>query len=452
MLDPERSLIMKPLLLTGLDSAIMSAHAISDPAVVESAAHDAVCHECDLLVRVPPLHEGEQAQCPRCHHVLSRLPKYPLQRPLVYALTSLIMLACANLLPFLAINSHGMGNSMTLFQAASALFYDDYQVLSVVVYLCMQLLPLAGLLLICYLYLGLRWCRHRPLPFAAPVCRWMFRLQPWTMVEVFLVGVLVSLIKISSLADVHIGSGFWCFCVFCVMYLKSMIHLDRNWLWTRIAGPLPHAVQFVAGQTALDQGLTHCHGCEGVVPLSEPHCPRCHAPLHARIPNSLQSCMALLLTACILYLPANLLPIMITESLGSQTYSTILGGVVLLWKMGSYPIAMIIFIASVLVPIAKILSLFWLCYTVSQGDPYHRRGRTRLYRLTEFVGRWSMVDVFVVAVLAALIRMGKIMSVYPGAAAMAFAAVVVVTMLAAMLFDPRLIWDSSSVYKESRSD
>ncbi len=120
------------------------------------------------------------------------------------------------------------------------------------------------------------------------------------------------------------------------------------------------------------------------------------------------------------------------------------GGVVLLWNMGSYPVALVIFVASVLVPIAKILSLFWLCYTVSRGDIHHKRGRTRLYRLTEFVGRWSMVDVFVVAVLAALIRMGKIMSIYPGIAAMAFAGVVVVTMIAAMLFDPRLIWDRSA--------
>ena len=128
---------------------------------------------------------------------------------------------------------------------------------------------------------------------------------------------------------------------------------------------------------------------------------------------------ALLLTSAILYIPANLLPIMETESLGNTIYSTILGGVVLLWNMGSYPVAMVIFIASVLVPIAKILSLFWLCYTVSRGDIHHKRGRTRLYRLTEFVGRWSMVDVFVVAVLAALdpqLEAGQVAEAADGAA------------------------------------
>lgn len=144
----------------------------------------------------------------------------------------------------------------------------------------------------------------------------------------------------------------------------------------------------------------------------------------------------------ILYIPANILPIMVTESLGQQTYSTILGGVVLLWNMGSYPVALVIFIASVLVPIVKMLAIGWLCWSVHTHRPHHRRGRTRLYRLTEFIGRWSMVDVFVVAILVALIRMGKLMSVYPGSAALAFAGVVVLTMLSAMSFDPRLLWDN----------
>ena len=415
------------------------------------SARECVCHECDLLVAVPVLQEGDQALCPRCGDVLAQLPKYPRQRPLVYALTSLIMLLCANFLPFLSINAKGMVNSMSLFQAASVLFSEEYRVLSVIVYLCMQLLPLTCLLLICYLYLGFRVWRGTP-PWAATACRGLFLLLPWSMVEVFLIGVLVSLIKIASLAEVGIGYGFWCFCVFCVMYLKSILHLDRGWMWDHIRGPMPSLGLLHEGQVALSQGVTCCHGCNGVLSVEHKHCPRCGAKVHARIPHSLEYCVALLITACILYLPANMLPIMVTESLGSETYSTILGGVVLLWNMGSYPIAMVIFVASGLVPITKILTLFWLCYSVSRGDSHHKRGRTRIYRLTEFVGRWSMVDVFVVAILVALIRMGKIMSIYPGSAAMAFAAVVVVTMVAAMLFDPRLIWDSTSSNKGTHSD
>jgi len=419
----------------------MSSNTVTNPTAKEQLpARESVCHECDLLVAVPTLQEGEQALCPQCGNVLAHLPNNPRVGPPVFALTSIIMLMCANVLPFLAINAQGMVNSMSLFEAASVLFSEEYRVLSVLVFLCMQLLPLCCLGLVCYLYLGFR-LRRRPPPLAASATRWLFLLLPWSMVEVFLVGVLISLIKIASLAQISVGSGFWCFCVFSLSYLKSMLYLDKGWMWEQIRGPMPEIPLLLEGQNALAQGVTHCHGCDGILLADAVRCPRCQSVVHTRIPHSIEYCVALLITSCILYIPANLLPIMVTESLGTNIYSTILGGVILLWNMGSYPIAIVIFVASVLVPIAKILALFWLCYTVRKGEVHHRRGRTRLYRLTEFVGRWSMVDVFVVAILVALIRMGKLMSIYPGAAAMAFAGVVVVTMVAAMLFDPRLIWD-----------
>ena len=147
------------------------------------------------------------------------------------------------------------------------------------------------------------------------------------------------------------------------------------------------------------------------------------------------------MTSSLLYIPANVLPIMTTSQLGSDIESTILGGVILLIDMGSYPIAAIIFIASVLVPIGKLLTLYWLCWSVARRHTTSHRQRTVLYRITEFIGRWSMVDVFVVTVLVALIHLGGIMRVTPGLASIAFGGVVVVTMLAAESFEPRLIWD-----------
>lgn len=192
--------------------------------------------------------------------------------------------------------------------------------------------------------------------------------------------------------------------------------------------------------SAAARGLACCLSCGKLSPLQLRHCPRCGSRLQLRKPQSLQRCGAWLLTAVLLYLPANLYPIMATEFLGREELSTILGGVILLWAHGSYPIALVIFIASVLVPIAKILALAWLCLTVSRG--HNRPSRlSALYQLTELVGRWSMVDVFVVAILVALIQLGALMSIYPGIAALAFAGVVIATMLAALSFDPRLIWD-----------
>ena len=193
--------------------------------------------------------------------------------------------------------------------------------------------------------------------------------------------------------------------------------------------------------SALAQGLSVCHVCLALNPASATRCRRCRSGLHARVPHSLQQTIALLITASILYLPANLLPIMTTEALGSATDSTIIGGVVLLWEMHSYPVALIILIASVIVPLGKILSLATLCWLVSFGPPLSRRQTTRLYRMTEFIGKWSMVDVFVVAILVGLVQIGGLMAVRPGSAALAFAGVVIVTMVAAHRFDPRMIWD-----------
>ncbi len=193
--------------------------------------------------------------------------------------------------------------------------------------------------------------------------------------------------------------------------------------------------------TASAKQLYSCHVCLTLNSFDEDHCINCGAKLHSRNKNSMQNTIALLVTSIILYVPANTLPIMYTQYLGEKTASTILGGVITLWSQGSYPIALIIFIASVLVPIAKILALSWLCYSVVTNKGYSFKKNHRLYRLTEFIGRWSMVDVFVVAILVALIQMGTFMSVHPGEAALAFGALVITTMIAAITFDSRLIWE-----------
>jgi paraquat-inducible protein A len=197
---------------------------------------------------------------------------------------------------------------------------------------------------------------------------------------------------------------------------------------------------FPAG-TAAERGLACCHVCGNLAPVATHACRRCGAALHLRLPASLQRSVALLATAAILYVPANVLPIMATEQLGRVTHSTILGGVVLLVEMGSYPVAAVIFVASVLVPLGKLLALGWLCWSVARRHRASPRERTVLYRVTGWIGRWSMVDVFVVTILVALIHLGGVLRITAGPASLAFGAVVIVTMLAAESFDPRLIWD-----------
>ncbi|MEH6637397.1 MAG: paraquat-inducible protein A [Halioglobus sp.] len=197
----------------------------------------------------------------------------------------------------------------------------------------------------------------------------------------------------------------------------------------------------MSGETAASHNLAACHICCKLAPATLHKCPRCGAALHLRKSDSIQRTLALLVTACLLYIPANLYPIMITDQLGSSEGSTILGGVMILIHHGSIPVAAVIFLFSVMVPLSKFMSMFYLVWTVKRHSRVSPRQRTVMYQVTEFVGKWSMVDVFVVAILVALVHLGGLLAIRPGIAALSFAGVVIVTMIAAESFDPRLIWD-----------
>jgi paraquat-inducible protein A len=194
-------------------------------------------------------------------------------------------------------------------------------------------------------------------------------------------------------------------------------------------------------QSAASERFALCHACGLVSPVDERRCPRCAAPLHLRNRESLQRTIALTFAALLLYFPANMLPMLRVDSFAGTQENTIVGGVIEFWRDGDYPVAIIIFVASVVIPVLKLISIAALCLAARFGRWPH--AMTRLYRVTEFIGRWSMVDIFVVAILVGLVQLGSVISIHPGAAAVSFAAVVVLTMLAAMTFDPRLIWDAA---------
>ena len=198
--------------------------------------------------------------------------------------------------------------------------------------------------------------------------------------------------------------------------------------------------------SALELGLVACHCCglvSSVPDRAAPRtlCPRCEAPLHGRKPHSVARTWALLLAACVLYIPANLLPIMESGSLFGSQQDTIMSGVVFLATSGSWYLAALVFFASIVVPSVKLLALAFLLVTVQRSMPGSARTRTRMYRVLEFFGRWSMLDIYVVTLLAALVQIESIATIRPGPGALFFGVVVVLTMLAAMSFDPRLIWD-----------
>ncbi|MGZ8247653.1 paraquat-inducible protein A [Methylomagnum sp.] len=198
-------------------------------------------------------------------------------------------------------------------------------------------------------------------------------------------------------------------------------------------------------RSAASLGLLSCHVC-GLLsrPPGSSHaacCPRCGSRLHLRKPHSLSRTWALLIAAYILFIPANLLPIMQTGSLFGSQRDTIMSGVVYLWHSGSWPLALLVFFASIVVPAVKLIALTYLAVSVGRRSTQHQTGRAKLYRLLEFIGRWSMLDVYVVTLLSALVQLQSLATIKPEPGAVAFGAVVVLTMLAAMAFDPRLIWD-----------
>jgi len=199
--------------------------------------------------------------------------------------------------------------------------------------------------------------------------------------------------------------------------------------------------------TAARSGLMSCHACHQLsrIPAAfnrgDAICPRCGAPLHLRKPNSISRTWALLIAAYILYIPANLLPVMTVISFGKGEADTILSGVKELIHAGMLPIALLVFFASITVPVLKLLTLTYLLLSVQYKSQWRPRERTKLYRITEVVGRWSMIDIFMISILIALVKLDAVATIEPGAGAISFAAVVILTMFAAMAFDPRLIWD-----------
>ncbi|HEY0209992.1 membrane integrity-associated transporter subunit PqiA [Acerihabitans sp.] len=410
-----------------------------------------LCPHCDLLVVLPALTDGQKGVCPRCGNTLISRWSHPRTQPVMFAISALIMLVLANLFPFVNMKVSGMGREITLPQIPGIMVADHFSSLASLFLLFVQLIPavcMMAIILLCFEFrLSFR--------LKAFMAKALFALRAWGMAEIFLAGVLVSFVKLMAYGDIGIGISFLPFCLFCLLQQRAFQCIDQRWLWDNIMPARSPVTELRPGIGGLVQGIRACSCCTLILPAGLHNCPRCHTHERARRHNSLQWTMALLITSIMLYIPANILPIMITEGLGSKLNSTIIAGVILLWDDGSYPVAMVIFIASIMVPTLKMIALAWLCWDARREEARVDSERMHfLYEIVEFVGRWSMIDVFVIAVLSGLVRMGQLMSITPGIGAVLFAMVVMITMVAAQMFDPRLIWDRAErkIPKESSVD
>ncbi len=398
------------------------------------------CHDCGQRYTLAPLAPGTGASCTRCGAGLMRVPIDSLDRSLALALGGLVLMVVANVMPFMSLKIQGRLQEADLITGAIALFDQGIWPLAIVVALTTIVTPLLKLGGTAYVLLALRLPRpprHLPLVF-----RWLERFRPWAMIEVYLLGVFVAYVKLVDMASIEIGIAFWALCALMLVMVAVELVLGPEVVWQAMErrGLVPSLPQ-----TRPDQALVLCETCKLVAP-DDGHgtpCPRCSAARHARKPSSIARTWALLLTGMILYVPANVYPVMTVISFGTGSPDTILSGVEELAAAGMWPLALLVFFASITVPVAKIIGLIVLLISTQRGSRWRLRDRTVLYRIVETIGRWSMIDIFMLSILVGLVQLGAVATITPGVGAISFCAVVIITMIAAEGFDPRLMWDAA---------
>lgn len=420
----------------------------------QSAQPLVACHHCGSIFTRQELSRGETASCDRCGSVLWRYSALSVHHWLALVITAVVIFAIANAYPVADMSVKGLTRNATLLDAVSVTWQQGHEIVAVMTGLAGFVFPLLQLLLLLWVLLPLSLSR-RPVGLRTAM-RLLGLIRPWCMVPVFLLGVVVSVVKLAGMARIEPGVGLVAFgllTVFLTMFSRLPPH--AIWRYAERAGQVDSPVPVARP----DEVLAGCHVC-GLVqavadePTSEAmhHCIRCGAEVHVRKPNHIARTWALLIAAVFCYIPANLLPVMHIDSLFGKSEHTILGGVIELWEGGSWDIALIVFVASVVVPLFKLLALIVLLLGVQRESPHKLRARTRLYEMIEFIGQWSMLDVFVVILLAALANFHGLMQIGAGTGAAAFGAVVIFTMLAAMSFDPRRSWDQAAESEADDSD
>ena len=428
---------------------------LADPSLI-------ACPHCDLLQRLPELAPGASARCPRCDEELWRRREDSLNRTLALTLAAAVLYVIANSVPMLGLTVVGREAFTTVFGGAVQLWNDGQQIVAVLVLFTAVVAPALQIGFMLAIVLGAR--RERPPRWVGTLLRHHPTTRTWSMIEVMLLGVLVALDQDRGLRDGDPGRG-------AVRARGAGLRARRDAVELRPARGVgadrvgggdgasarrrrPDGggdVVSPTASTAMQQGLQSCEAC-GLLSRPAPgedegRCPRCDEELAFRKPDSLQRTWAFLIAAAVCYIPANVLPVLTTTTAAGAESDTILQGVVLLWSPTGWPLSLIVLFASIMIPSAKILALAYLLITVQRGSIENNEQRIRLYRMVEFIGRWSMVDVFVDTFTAALVQLQPLMSVEPAPGLFFFAAVVVLTMLAVESFDPRLIWDPGKLTK-----
>jgi paraquat-inducible protein A len=410
---------------------------------VEAAVRE--CPGCGLFQVEPELVPGTTAQCKRCGTTLRKARRQPLEHSLALAVAALILLTVMCLTTLMTVRTSGIEHQAGIFSGPEELARRSMSGLAVVVVFVTVLAPLGKLLGTIYVLLRIR--EVKPPRHLRRVFVLVERLSAWSMVEVFVLGVFVAYVKLGDLVTIEMDTGVYALLALTVVSVWADGALDREAVWDAFDAGLARDVSrraLVAGR--VPPMAVGCETCTLVVVPEEEaaDCPRCGSALHARKPESIAWTWALVIAAAVAYLPANLFPVLTVVQLGAGAPSTILGGVRELLQTGMYPLAALVFFASIAVPMLKMVGLTVMLVSVQTGHTRWLRDRTRLYYIIHRIGRWSMIDIFMEALLGALVQFGGVVTIEPGIGAVAFCAVVILTIFAAETFDPRVMWDAAA--------
>ena len=397
------------------------------------------CQDCGLFQTLPEILPGDAAHCRRCNATLRKCHPDSLNRALWCYIAALVLMLLAIQLPFLDLRSVGRLYQATLFTGPAQLSNHGMWEISAVVLATLVAIPIIQLVLVVSVLLGLRLAQ--PPHILASMFSWVEALRPWSMVEVFLLGSFVAYTRLQAIATVEVGPALFALGGVMLCMVAADVELDHEEVWEEmekrgLSVHLPDQPQHEP---------IGCDCCRLVVRARErSRCPRCRARLRRRKPYSINRCWALAGAAAALYVPANIYPILTLIRFGRGEPSTIISGVLELAQDQMWPLAFLVLMASIVIPLMKLVALAVMLVMTGESSVTRLRDRTRLYRLVDSIGRWSMIDVFMLTILVALVRLGFIALVLPGIGAIAFEGVVVLTMFAAASFDPRLMWDAAA--------
>ncbi len=430
---------------------------VSAGTLAECTEEFTLCPGCDLLMTKIEPTPGHTVACPRCGRRLHREQPDSIRRSLALAATGMLLFLPANFAPLLSFQILGNQVNSSLFAASISMFSQGRPLVGMVVLLTGFVFPLLVLSLLFWVSSGLflGW-KARWMP---DFMRWYQHLAEWAMADVYLIGIFVTIIKMSHSASITYDIGFFCFIFLVLVIVAAQTSVDKPLFWILLEGdkatdtPKKYRVPRAA-HTGREAGIVLCHTCHKTLPASllarqrnlhgdqKTLCPRCGEHMHPRKQGSLNRTWAFLITAALLSLPANLLPIMEVRSFGQDSTSTILDGIRFFFEEGSYGIGFIILTASILVPLFKVSGLSFILCSIHFNWATSLRQKSLMFRFIVFIGRWSMLDIFVIALLCTLVRFGYLSSIDVAPAALYFTGVVLSTMFAAISFDPRLLWDT----------